>query len=101
MRVSRRGYAVLAVGVALAVVATGCTSETEEAGKAGGAITITGGEPERPLVPADTTETNGGKVVDSLFTGLINYKADDASPENAAAESIDTKDAKVYTVKLH
>jgi oligopeptide transport system substrate-binding protein len=102
MRVSKRASAV-ALGAAFALVAAGCSSGSggdATAGKTDGAITIWGGQPENPLVPANTTETLGGAIVDYLWTGLVTYPNDGSKPVNAVAESIDTTDSKVYTIKL-
>jgi oligopeptide transport system substrate-binding protein len=101
MRVSRRGSAAVAVGAALALVAAGCSSDGDgTTASTDGEITITGNQPENPLVPSNTTETQGGQVVDALFTGLINYNPDDAHPENAVAEKFETTDNLTYTVTL-
>lgn len=62
-------------------------------------ITVNGGEPQNGLVPTNTNENMGGRVVDSLFTGLYSYTADGA-PVLANAESVDTTDNQHYTVHL-
>ncbi len=56
-------------------------------------------EPQNPLIPTNTNEVGGGKLVDLLFAGLVYYAAD-GSVHNDAAESIETEDSQVYTVKL-
>jgi oligopeptide transport system substrate-binding protein len=101
MRVSKRASAV-ALGAAFALVAAGCSSGNSDtpAGNTDGAITIDGTQPEVPLVPANTTETGGGAIVDYLWTGLVSYPNDGGKPVNALAESIDTTDSKVYTIKI-
>jgi oligopeptide transport system substrate-binding protein len=102
MRVSKRASAV-ALGAAFALVAAGCSSGNTDdpaAGNTDGAITIDGTQPEVPLVPANTTETGGGAIIDYLWTGLVSYPSDGGKPVNALAESIDTTDSKVYTVKI-
>lgn len=106
MRVSKRAGAV-AISAAIALVAAGCSSGDDSGGggtanddkTANGGISVWLGQPENGLIPCNTTETNGGTVVDDLFTGLVNY-GEKGKPENAAAESIDTTDSKVYTIKL-
>jgi oligopeptide transport system substrate-binding protein len=103
MRVSKRASSAVAVGAAFALVATGCSSDSgsgEGGNSADGAITIHGVQPENPLVPANTTETGGGKIIDWMWTGLVEYPNDGSAPRNAVAESIDTTDSKVYTVKI-
>jgi oligopeptide transport system substrate-binding protein len=107
---SRRRVAAQAVAVssAVALVAAGCSSSggDDSSGGANNSVTSTGAvslfesQPELGLVPANTTESGGGKVVDNLFTGLVRYSNDGGKPVNAAAESIDTTDSKVYTIKL-
>jgi oligopeptide transport system substrate-binding protein len=101
MRVSKRASAV-ALGAAFALVAAGCSSGNSDApaGNTDGAITIDGTQPEVPLVPANTTETGGGAIIDYLWTGLVSYPNDGGKPVNALAESIDTTDSKVYTIKI-
>jgi oligopeptide transport system substrate-binding protein len=102
MRVSKRSSAV-AISAAVALVAAGCTGgggDAPQADTANGAITIHGTQPEVGLVPANTTETGGGKIVDFMFTGLVEYPNDGSAPRNAVAESIETTDSKVYKIKI-
>ncbi|MFD2765734.1 peptide ABC transporter substrate-binding protein [Micromonospora eburnea] len=105
MRVSKRASGALAVGAAFALVASGCSNDNsggsdDASASKDGAITIEGTQPERPLVPADTTETGGGAIIDYLWTGLVEYPNNGGAPQNAVAESIETKDSKVFTIKL-
>ncbi|MFD7657390.1 ABC transporter substrate-binding protein [Actinosynnema sp. NPDC059797] len=88
--------------VAVAVVAAGCgaAEDTPAGSNTDAAITIFNTEPENPLVPGNTTEVGGSRVLDPLFTGLVEYRAEDAQPVNAMAESIETTDSKVFTVKI-
>lgn len=105
MRVSKRA-GVVAMTTAVALVAAGCSggdnSDTNEASgdTANGAITIYGTQPEVGLVPANTTETGGGKIIDFMWTGLVEYPNDGSAPVNALAQDITTTDSKVYTIKL-
>jgi oligopeptide transport system substrate-binding protein len=97
----------IALGAAIALVAAGCSSGGDGGGGSGGtdnktangAITANGTQPENSLVPVNTSESGGGRVVEHLFTGLVQY-GDGGKPVNAAAESINTTDSKVYTIKL-
>ena len=103
MRVSRTKAAV-AVGAALALAAVAAcdsSSDTKSGNSTDGSIAIEWSEPENPLIPANTTETQGGKVIDALFTGLVSYAAKDGATINEMAEEI-KPDAtfKTYTVKL-
>jgi oligopeptide transport system substrate-binding protein len=103
MRVPKRA-SVVALGAAFALVASGCSSgggdSADSGNSADGAITIHGVQPENPLVPSNTTETGGGKIVDWLWTGLVEYPNDGGAPRNAVAESIDTTDSKVFKIKI-
>ncbi|MGK5742765.1 peptide ABC transporter substrate-binding protein [Micromonospora sp. URMC 103] len=103
MRVSKRASSAVALGAAFALIASGC-SGSDDGGDAGnsadGAIVIDGTEPEVPLVPANTTETGGGAIIDYLWTGLVEYPNNGGAPQNAVAESIETSDSKVYNIKI-
>ncbi|MGC4803693.1 peptide ABC transporter substrate-binding protein [Micromonospora sp. DT233] len=103
MRVSKRATSAIALSAAAALVASGCSTgdgDGDAAGGKDGAITIHGVQPENPLVPSNTTETGGGKIIDWLWTGLVEYPNDGGAPRNALAESITTTDSKVFTIKI-
>lgn len=103
---SRRVAAWLAIPVSVALVTSACGGPGgSSAGGTGGqqtnaTISYNGTEPEKPLVPGDTTETGGVKVIQALFTGLVEYDPRTAAPRNAVAESIKTTDSRVYTITL-
>src|SRR5688572_17976731 len=92
-----------AIVVALAATACGGGSGDEgkknASGKPEGYVSIDVGEPQKPLIPADTNETNGSYVIQSLFTQLLDF---DAQGEivYTNAESVETQDSKTWTVKL-
>ncbi|MEV4415918.1 ABC transporter substrate-binding protein [Catellatospora sp. NPDC049609] len=93
----------MAVGLtAVALAAAGCSSaDPVEPEKKDGSFIISWSEPQNPLIPAGTSETQGGVVIDALFTGLTSYAAKDAKTEMANAESITSADnGKTWTVKL-
>ncbi|MFB9237380.1 ABC transporter substrate-binding protein [Plantactinospora siamensis] len=48
----------------------------------------------------NTNETGGGNIIDNLWTGLVRYPNDGSAPKNAVAQSIETGDSKVYTIKI-
>jgi oligopeptide transport system substrate-binding protein len=97
MRASRL-TALLGVVVLLVLLGGAC------GGAAGGedrsTISYNGTEPEHPLIPGDTTETGGVKVIGALFRGLVEYDPRTAEPRKAVAESIETTDSRVYTITL-
>ena len=57
-------------------------------------------EPARPLIPGDTIEWGGGRILRLLFTPLVQYGNDDGLPEYAMAESIHTTDSQVFTITI-
>ena len=103
MKIKRIGAVAIALAAAGALTLSGCTSgdtgATGEAGSSTAVITTNGNEPQNPLVPTNTNEVGGGKILDAIFAGLIYYDAD-GSPVNDMAESIETDDAQNYTIKI-
>ena len=103
MKIKRIGVAAIALAAAGALVLTGCTSgspeSTDGAGSSTAVITTNGNEPQNPLIPTNTNEVGGGKILDSIFAGLVYYDAEGA-PHNDMAESIETEDAQTYTIKI-
>lgn len=65
----------------------------------GDAITASGTEPQNPLIPANTNEVGGGRILDLLFAGLVYYD-ESGQTQMDVAESIDSTDSKVWTVKI-
>ena len=63
-------------------------------------ITVAGCTPENPLIPGNTSETCGGDIIDAMTSKLVRYNTENAAPENDIAESIETSDNKLFTVKL-
>lgn len=57
------------------------------------------GEPEKLLQPADTMESNGSAVIKGVFSELVGYDAD-GKLTMVNAESVESKDSKLWTVKL-
>ncbi|MGP3688268.1 peptide ABC transporter substrate-binding protein [Streptomyces sp. IBSNAI002] len=91
----------VAGAVIVAMAATACSTSKDEAGsKAGGNITVVLGEPQHGLVGQNTAESEGAEVLNALFTGLVEYDNKTNEPKLAVAESIETTDSKVWTIKL-
>ncbi len=101
MRLNRIGTAFAGLGLASALVLTGCASGEETPAASGGTsvITANGNEPQNPLIPTNTNEVGGGKILDNIFAGLVYYDATGA-PHNDVAESIETEDSQTYTIKI-
>ena len=105
MRFSRTSKA-LGVAAVVAMALTACGGDTGGGGETanGGGnstqvITANSTEPQNGLLPANTNEVGGGRVMDLIFSGLVSYDAKGAI-QNELAESIDTKDSQNYTIKL-
>src|SRR6516165_6900835 len=89
---------------ALAVLATGVLAIASLAGCGGGVLTpdlvvVSGGEPPNPLVPTNTNDSDGGRILDRLFAGLTSYDAA-GKPSPEVAQSIETTDNVNYRIVL-
>lgn len=62
-------------------------------------VRANGTEPQNPLVPTNTNEVGGGRIIDLLFQGLVSYDASGA-PVNELAESIESDDSQTWTIKI-
>ncbi|HEY5248386.1 MAG TPA: ABC transporter substrate-binding protein, partial [Dermatophilaceae bacterium] len=94
----------IAGAACLALVLSACGGSSDKAASTPAAnsaavITAYGSEPQNPLLPANTNETGGGRIMKLLFEGLISYDGA-GKPINQVAESIKTTDAQNYTIKL-
>ncbi|BCW49206.1 ABC transporter substrate-binding protein [Arthrobacter sp. StoSoilB13] len=104
MRFSRTSKA-LGVAAVIALAMTGCgggsgsNTNSSAAADPNKVITAYSNEPQHPLLPANTNEVYGGRVVELLFEGLRAYDAS-GKPVNALAESIDTTDSQNWTIKV-
>ncbi|QAY60997.1 ABC transporter substrate-binding protein [Microbacterium protaetiae] len=78
---------------------TGDNGKTNGGGNASAIITVNGNEPENPLIPTNTNEVGGGKILDSVFAGLAYYDGD-GKLVNDMAESITVDDPSNLTIKL-
>jgi oligopeptide transport system substrate-binding protein len=107
MRGRTRGMAAVAI-TSVVLFATACGggggTTSEPAGEAppaaGGEIVVAGCTPENPLIPGNTSEACGGDMIDAMTSKLVRYNTENAAPENDIAESIETTDNKLFTVKL-
>jgi oligopeptide transport system substrate-binding protein len=105
VKLSKRSSALVASGIAAAMTLTACGSsdETNEGGTdaSGGSFSIYIGDPENPLVPGNTTESEGHQVISSLWTGLVQYSTDGEVEYTGVAESIESEDNTTWTIKLN
>ena len=70
------------------------------AGSSTGIISANGSEPQNPLIPANTNETGGGRILDAIFAGLVYYDASGATHMDMAESIEPNEDSTVWTVKL-
>ena len=89
-RAAAVGAAVLLVVASLAGCGSGVSTDV---------VVVNGGEPQNPLVPTNTNDSNGGRIIDRLFAGLMSYDAKGA-PSLEVARSIDTTDNTNYRIVL-
>lgn len=106
MKLSKRSSSLVATAIAAALLMTACGGSDDE-GSAEGAATDGGGtfsmyigEPQNPLVPGNTTESEGDQVVNSLWTGLVTYSPEGEVTYDGVAESITSDDNTTWTVTL-
>lgn len=88
--------AVSAAALAFGLAACGSGSDS---GSTDGIILANGNEPQNPLLPANTTETGGGRVVDMIYAGLVYYDTD-GKTHNEMAEKIEKVDETNYKITL-
>ena len=69
MKLSKRSSALVATAIAAAMLMTACggSDDSGDSGAAaeGGSYSIYIGEPENPLVPGNTSESEGSQVIES------------------------------------
>ncbi|WP_417563647.1 peptide ABC transporter substrate-binding protein [Microbacterium sp.] len=103
-KIALTGLALLTAGV---IALSGCSSSggnQGDNGKTGGTsssaiIKVNGSEPENPLIPTNTNEVGGGKILDSIFAGLAYYDGK-GKLVNDMAESITVDDPSNVTIKI-
>jgi ABC-type transport system substrate-binding protein len=106
----KRSAALIGAGIAGAMMLSACGSSdnssdsksqgSSDQGASGGTWSQEVGEPENPLVPGNTTESEGAQIISSLWTGLVKYGDDGSIKYDGIADSIDTTDSTTFTIKL-
>lgn len=98
---NKQSLAVVSVAALLSFGLTACgSSSSESTDDESTFIYANGVEPQNPLIPTNTNETGGGKIVDSLNAGLV-YYTQDALPKLDLAESIEPNiDNTEWTIKI-
>jgi oligopeptide transport system substrate-binding protein len=102
-KIALAGVALFAIGaMALAGCASGSGDNDSDkpAGDATAVITANGSEPENPLIPTNTNEVGGGKILDSIFAGLAYYDGKGALVNDMAEEiTVDSPTQLTITLK--
>ncbi|MFD7411061.1 ABC transporter substrate-binding protein [Kitasatospora purpeofusca] len=104
MPVATRARWVLAAATSVALVASGCSS-SGGGGSSGSSdssktFSYQSSEPQNPLQPANANETGGGRIIQNLFKGLVDYDPSNAKIRMQVADKIDTSDSQTYTITL-
>jgi oligopeptide transport system substrate-binding protein len=109
MIVSTRAARGLVAATTAALLLTACsgnsgTSSSSSSGSSAsgagkGIVTANDEEPQNPLIPVNTNETGGTKVIESIDAGLVYYDAKGVT-HNDLAQSISTTDQVNYTIAL-
>lgn len=116
MRRQRRGLQFLAIILGLSLVAAGCGGDDdepdaegtdqgtddgeEEEEAAGGSFSAYVGQDPSSLTPTDCTDSECSKILNSLFTGLVEYDAETSDPLPAIQESIESDDNVSWTITI-
>ena len=109
MRLGKRSAALIGAGIAGAMVLSACGGSSEgegdeaqgnEEAAQGGTYSIAINNPENPLVPGNTTESEGAQVIQALWTGLIEYNEDGQVEYTGVAEEITSEDNTTWTITL-
>jgi oligopeptide transport system substrate-binding protein len=104
VKLSKRSSSLVATAIAAALVMTACGGSDDEgdsgAGAAGGTFSMQIAEPQNPLVPGNTTEQSGDRVVNALWTGLVKFDENNELEYSGVAESIESEDNTTWTVTL-
>ena len=90
----KKAWLAIPVGAALAL--TACSSGINP-----NAIVLNGSEPQNPLLPGQTAETGGGKILTQIFSELVRYDVDGNAVLDVAESIEPNDDNTVWTVKLH
>ncbi len=103
MKINRLGIAAIALAAVGALTLSGCAgggaATPTASSNAKAIITTNGSEPQNPLIPTNTNEVGGGKIIDAIFAALVYYD-EKGAPVNDVADSIKSDDNKKYTIKI-
>lgn len=95
MRIKTLTALAAAALMATSFALTGCSSDSGS----DDFVSVNAAEPQNPLVPTNTNENMGGRVVDRLWAGLKYYDGS-GTPHNEMAQSIETTDRQHYRITI-
>lgn len=103
-RAKQAAFSALGLAGSVALLGTaGCSVDNSNGITGGGDanyVVANGSEPQNPLIPTNTNEVGGSRIIDCLFAGLTYHDAEGKS-HLETAESIDSnEDNTEYTVHL-
>ncbi|XTZ15931.1 peptide ABC transporter substrate-binding protein [Micromonospora echinospora] len=94
---------VAVAATATAMLATACSGggddDTSDSGKSGGELRVYASEPAF-LLPSAADDEPSLYVIRQLYRGLVKYNAETGAPENDLAESVESQDQKLWTIKI-
>ena len=100
----RRLLAMAAAGAMLTSIAACGSSSGDDTASNGSdstsLISVNNSEPQNGLIPSDTNEMGGGKVIRYLFEGLVSFDAKGKQHLEVAESITPNEDATKYTIKL-
>lgn len=100
----RRLLAMAAAGAMLTSIAACGSSSSDDTASNGSdstsLISVNNSEPQNGLIPSDTNEMGGGKVIRYLFEGLVSFDAKGKQHLEVAESITPNEDATTYTIKL-
>ena len=104
MAFNKRPAALVATALAGAMLLSACGGGSDDSGSGGGdgggTFTAYINEPKSPLVPGNTTESEGAKVIAALWTGLVGYSEEGEVEYTGVADSIESEDNQNWTITL-
>ncbi len=105
MEIKKTAAVIAAGALTLGLAACGDSGSSDATGADSGStggdnyVLVNGSEPQNPLVPGDTNEVGGGRIVDNIYAGLKYYDAE-GNAHNEMAESIELEGEKTFKVVL-
>lgn len=97
-------FAAMAAACVMLVSVAACGSKSDSGATVNpgeAIISVNNTEPQSPLVPADTNEMGGGKVIRYLFEGLVSYDVNGKQHLEVAKSITPNDDASQFTIVIN